>query len=123
MAEGREWSAMDSARKKQLKEQYKARKVTGGIYRIVNKDSGRFYLNSTDDMQATRNWFESCRMFNTCSIPHIQKDWKELGMDAFALEEVDYIDKGETQTNEEYREDLKALLELWDEKLPKENRY
>lgn len=110
-------------RRKELKEQYKNRKVVGGIYRIINQENGRFYLQSTDDMQATHNWFRSCRTFGGCTLPPIQEDWKKFGMDAFYVEELDLLEKGELQTREEFMSDLKTLLALWSEKLPKENRY
>lgn len=112
-----------SDRRKELKAQYKARKVTGGIYRVVNKETGRFYLQSTDDMQATHNLFDNWRVFGNCSLPPIQQDWKTYGADAFEVEELDWLEKKETQTLREFMDDLKVLLELWSEKLPKENRY
>ena len=110
-------------RRKELKAQYKARKVVGGIYRINNRENGRFYLEYTDDIQATHNWFSSCCMTNTCTLPHIREDWKKFGKDAFFVEELDLLEKKQEQTNAEFTSDLKILLELWDEKLPKENRY
>lgn len=110
-------------RRKELKAQYKARKVVGGIYRINNKENGCFYLQYTDDMQATHNWFGSCCMLGTCTLPPIQEDWKKFGKDAFSVEELDLLEKKQEQSATEFREDLKILLELWSEKLPKENRY
>lgn len=114
---------MDKDRRRQLREQYKSRRVTGGIYRIVNRENGRFYLRSTDDIQATRNWYDSCRRFGSCFLPPIQKDWNAFGMGVFALEELDLLEKGGDQTDAEFRGDLQALYELWDEKLPRDNRY
>lgn len=110
-------------RRKELKEQYKARKVTGGIYRITNKENGRFYLKESDDLQATRNWFDSCQKFDSCFLPAMQTDWKQFGKDAFILEEIDTLEKGPDQTSPDFQKDLKTLWEMWDEKLPKENRY
>lgn len=110
-------------RRKELKEQYKQRKVIGGIYRIMNRENGRFYLRSTDDMQATRNWFGGCQMLDSCSLPPIQEDWKKFGAGAFYVDELDLLEKGEAQSREEFANDLKVLLALWDEKLPQENRY
>lgn len=114
---------MNKDRRKELREQYKTRKVVGGIYRIVNGENGRFYLQSTDDMQATRNWFGTFHVFESCSLPPLQGDWKQYGAQVFSLEELDHLEKGSEQTREEFQMDLKTLLEMWDEKLPKENRY
>lgn len=114
---------MNKDRRKELLEQYKGRKVVGGIYRILNRENGRFYLQSTDDMQATRNWFGTFSVFENCSLPPLQGDWKQYGPKAFDLEELDLLEKGQDQTREEFAKDLKTLLELWDEKLPKDARY
>lgn len=110
-------------RRKQLREQYKARKVVGGVYRIRNTTTNRFYLQSTDDIQGTRNWFQFSCATNSCTLPPIREDWAASGSAAFVLEELDLLEKTEQQTTEEFRGDIRVLLELWDEKLPKENRY
>lgn len=114
---------MDKERRKALLAAYKTRTVIGGIYRLVNTENGLYYLQSTDDMQATRNWFESCRIFGDCTLPPIQEDWRKYGMDAFQLEELDLLEKKETQSRQEFQKDLKALLELWSDQLPSEGRY
>jgi hypothetical protein len=114
---------VDKGRRKELQEQYKARKITGGIFRILNRENDRFYLRSTDDMHSTREGFQKWKDFHTCSHPSLVKDWQRCGADAFRLEELDLLEKGDSQTREEFAADLKALLELWDEKLPKDNRY
>lgn len=109
--------------RKELKAQYKARKVVGGIYRINNRESGRFYLGSTDDIQATHNWWSSCFAMGSCPLPHLQADWKQLGKEAFSVEELDLLEKKQEQSDAEFRDELKTLLAMWDEQLPKENRY
>lgn len=114
---------MDKEQRKKLREQYKTRKVVGGVYRIRNRETGRFYLQWTDDIQATRNWYKSCTDFGSCPLPHLQADWKQYGVDAFALEEMDLLEKPEDQAREDFFIDLKTLLELWSEKLPREGRY
>lgn len=110
-------------RRKELKEQYKLRKIVGAVYRIVNKENGRFYLRSTDDIKATRNLIGGWNIFGSCSLPPIQEDWKKFGSEAFYLEELDLLEKTELQTTAEFRSDLHTLLEMWSEKLPQENRY
>lgn len=114
---------MDKSRKKELRDQFKSRRVTGGIYRIINTETGKFYLQCTDDFKATHNWFESCRMFGHCSLPPIQEDWKKYGMDAFQIEELDHLEKPEEQTHAEFMADLRVLRDMWEEKLPRDNRY
>lgn len=110
-------------RRKELREQYKARKVIGGIYRILNTVNGRFFLQSTTDMQAARNRFQGVNRSDVCTLPPLQRDWREFGAAAFVFEELDWLEKGAEQTDAEFKEDIKALLELWEDKLPPELRY
>lgn len=110
-------------RRKELKARYKARKVVGGVYRIVNSENGRFYLHSTGNIDAARNWFKMCLDLGTCEHPHLREDWKKYGAGAFSLEELDLLEKGETQTDAEFKNDIAALYAMWDEKLPREGRY
>lgn len=110
-------------RRKLLKSQYKERKVIGAIYRILNKKNGRFYLNKTADLSGAQNSFKSCYTTGTCTNPRLAKEWSEYGQGSFEFEVLETWEKDATQTDEEFRNDLKELLEIWDEKLPKENRY
>lgn len=109
--------------RKELKAQYKARRVEGGVYRILNNASGRFYLHYSANIQATRNWFAGCRKLGTCEHPRIRDDWKKFGGEVFALEVLDLLEKQEEQLPEEFKQDLEMLFKLWAEKLPKDIRY
>lgn len=109
--------------KKELRAQYEQRKVIGGVYRFMNSKNGKFYLQSTDDIQGTRNMFQFAQMTNSCNIPPLQRDWSEFGKDAFQLEELELLEKTETQTREEFAQDIKTLMEMWKEKLSGESQY
>ena len=110
-------------RRKELREQYKNRKITGGVYRLLNRENGKYFLKSTDEMKAAHSFFKMCYDFDNCTLPSVAQDWKTYGREAFCIEELDLLEKGEDQTTEEYRRDLKTLYELWEEKLPRELRY
>lgn len=110
-------------RQKQLKAQYKERKVTGGVYRIINQKNGRFYLNKTEDLQGSHNWFLSCYTSGTCTHPRLVKEWSEYGKESFAFEVLESWEKDATQTDSEFKNDLKELLKIWNDKLLQENRY
>ena len=114
---------MENNRRRELKEEYRNRTVIGGVYRIVNRENGRFYLRSTDDIKATRNIIAMWEQFGHCSLPPIQQDWKAYGTAAFYLDELELLEKQEAQTDKEFKSDLKVLLEIWDENLPRDNRY
>lgn len=110
-------------RKKQLKAQYKERKIIGGVYRILNQRSGRFYLNKTEDLQGTHNWFLSCCTTGICTHPRLVKEWNEYGKEPFTFEVLETWEKDVSQSADEFNADLKELLEIWNNKLPHENRY
>lgn len=114
---------MDKNRRKELQEQYKNRKMTGGIYRIINRENGRFMLQSTADINAAHNVFEGFIKTDNCTHPRLIKDWNQYGKDVFFIEDLDLIEKKETQTQEEFNNDIQVLLEIWDEKLESGNRY
>ena len=52
-----------------------------------------------------------------CTVLSIQKEWASYGPDAFFFEVLESMEQGETQGAREFREDVKALEELWKEKL------
>lgn len=114
---------MEKEKRKALINAYKQRTETGGIYRILNKENGRYFLQSTLDIKAARNRFESFRQFDTCSLPPLQGDWKKYGKDAFIMEELDLLEKREDQDSAGFKEDIATLFEIWREKLPQELKY
>lgn len=110
-------------RKKQLKAQYKERKIIGGVYRIINQKNGRFFLNKTEDLQGSQNWFLSCCTTGICTHPRLVKEWNEYGKESFAFEVLETWEKDTAQSEHEFENDLKELFEIWNDKLPQDHRY
>lgn len=110
-------------KRKELRERYKSRKVVGGVYRIVNTQTGSFLLLSTDDMQSAHNYLRFSKLTGNCTIPALKEAWKQYGRDVFEIEELELLEKKQERTNREFRQELDVLLELWSEKLPLEQRY
>jgi hypothetical protein len=44
------------------------------------------------------------------------KDWKTFGKEAFSFEVLEELEKKESQSDREFKEDLATLLEIWNEK-------
>lgn len=110
---------MNSERKKQLRQQYKERAVVGGIYRILNTRNGRFFMAADENMEGAENGFRFSVMTNGFSRPDLRnmtEDWQSFGSEAFVFEQLELLEKKDTQTIREFREDLQVLLELWVEK-------
>jgi len=80
-------------------------------------------LQRTDDMQSAHNHLSFSKSTGSCLQPPLQEDWARYGAGAFIIEELELLEKKAEQTDREFREDLDVLLEYWDEKLPRDERY
>ena len=114
---------MDKQNKKELLTEYKARKVTGGIYLIKNTVTGKFLLLNTVNLQGSKNRFDFSRKMGSCENLKLASDWKEYGSSAFTLEVLEEIDKGDNQTQDEFKDDIKLLYSMWLEKFDPVNLY
>lgn len=110
-------------RRKELKAQYKERKIIGGVYRIINTKNGRFYLNKTTNMEGSHNQFLNSYSTGICTHPCLVKEWNSFGKEAFTFEVLESWEKDAVQSDHEFANDLQELFEIWDEKLPGHNRY
>jgi hypothetical protein len=107
---------MDQPGKKELIAKYKERKIIGGVYAIRNGVTGRRLLMSAPDLQGSKNRFEFSQKTGGCIHPRLKDDWECYGGKAFSLEILEELEKMETQTPDEFKEDIRVLAELWLEK-------
>ncbi|MDK2866095.1 MAG: hypothetical protein PWP51_1583 [Clostridiales bacterium] len=103
--------------KKTLKENYKTRDITGGVYRLKCSGNGMFWLRSAKELDKALNRFQFFVKTNSHPEPVMKQAWQTYGAESFSFEILETLEKKETQTDLEYREDIKVLLELWTEKL------
>ncbi|MDK2967429.1 GIY-YIG nuclease family protein [Lacrimispora sp.] len=108
---------MENPTRKALKEQYKNRILTGGIYRIQCSGDKSYWLRASLDMQGSYNRFAFSKKTDSCPEICMLKAWKIYGADAFSFEIVEKLEKKETQTQRQFSDDINTLLELWEEKL------
>ncbi len=113
---------MEGQTKKELQSQYKNRTIVGGIYCITCNGSGRVWLKSAKDLPGQKNKFEFFTSTNSCPEPGMRSDWEQYGAASFSFSVLEELEKKETQTDREFNEDLKLLLELWMEKSQKEEQ-
>lgn len=109
--------------KKEIKEAYKQRKIIGGIYRVTNTRDGMYLFNYSPNIQAKQNAFDFAVSSNMVYDNRLRKDWEALGGVGFKFEVLEILEKKKDQTQEQFIEDLKALAEMWDEKLDPAKRY
>jgi hypothetical protein len=112
-----------SDRKKELKAQYKERKVIGGVFVIMNIATEKLLLDSTTDLQGSKNRFAFALQTGNCTDLKLQGDWARQGASAFVLEVLEELAKTETQTETEFSADIKCPKEMWAEKLAGKEFY
>ena len=110
-------------RRKTLLNEYKQRKVTGGIFSVTNTKNGMYLLSYAANIQAKQNAFHF--MASTSSLFHhkLKNDWAVFGGNAFVFEILEVLEKKEEQSQEEFLADLKILEQMWSEKLDSSKRY
>lgn len=108
---------MENLTRKALKDQYKNRVLTGGIYRIQCIGDDSFWLRTSLDMQGSKNRFAFSKTTNSCPEICMLKAWEQYGATAFSFEIVEELEKKDIQTERQFSDDINTLLELWEEKL------
>ena len=105
-----------SAKKKELKREYKLNHRPMGVYQIRNVANDKILIGSTLNLPGLFN--RDRLQLNTGSHPNasLQSEWKEFGSDSFAFEILDELSATEGPAHD-YRPDLAFLEELWIEKL------
>lgn len=99
-----------------IKRIYKQNAPDMGIYQIKNKANGRLYIDSSTNLEGTRNsrMFQ-LKMGKIVFNRELQKDLTEFGADSFEYSVLDVLDRPEPDDNVER---LLMALELhWLEKL------
>lgn len=107
---------MEKLTKKTLKEQYKNRTSTGGVYCIKCNGNSNWWLRATKDIQSSKNRFLFSISINSCPETHMLDAWNQFGASAFSFEILEELQKKESQTEREFLEDINTLLEIWTEK-------
>lgn len=102
---------------------YKEAKQTGGVYAIRNAKTGRRLLQSTRSIEKAPNLLSFAKMTGSCVHPLVAEDWARYGADAFELEILERLDRKETQSDADFASDIRALEELWREKLGEASLY
>jgi len=109
---------MDRARRRELQDRYRQSGPEAGVYRIVNRRTGKVLLGSSINLASVRAKLDFARSTGLISaLDHrLHADARALGPDAFAFETLDRLEPGPDQTGAQIREDLAALEALWRER-------
>jgi hypothetical protein len=99
-------------RRKEISNEYKERKLYGGVYTITNTLSGKYLIDYAANLKSVQNRFQFAVTTGTTVHPKLQKDWDELGAQAFTLEVLEELEQKPEQSQAEFMDDLKTLKQL-----------
>lgn len=103
---------MDKDKKKALVNSFLEKKKIGGIIAVRCENTGKMLVVSSPDLDGTRGRFSFAQTTGSCIFPKLMTDWNKYGGGAFTLLILETLEKDKDQTDAEYREDLKTLLEM-----------
>jgi hypothetical protein len=87
-----------------------------GVFRVLNTVNGKSFVGVSADLPAMLNRQRAQLRFGGHPVRELQKDWKELGPEAFTFEILDTLKPGE-EPDYDPTSDLRVLEELWLERL------
>ena len=99
--------------KKELINEYKNRKIVGGVYKITNSKSGSYWIDITTEIDKITNRFNFLKSTNTYFSLVMQDEWDKYGAESFNIEIVDRLDRKPEQNDEDFKKELELLKELW----------
>ena len=102
--------------RKKLKKEYQQTLPPMGIFQIKNKTNGKVYLGFAKNLPGIINSHKFSLKMGSHYSPELQSDYNKLGEDNFSFEVLDYLEPKEG-IGYDYTADLKALEEIWLEKL------
>jgi hypothetical protein len=103
--------------KKELKNKYKQTLTQMGVYRIKNSVNGKIFIGSALNLPGKLNSLKFQLEHGSFPFSELQKDYKELGEKNFVFEMLDELEPKEEDPAYNYSRDLKALENMWLEKL------
>jgi hypothetical protein len=109
--------------RKALINEYKQRKIVGGIYRVTNTRSGMYLLDHAANIQAKQNAFDFMVSSSSCLDYRLKKDLEALGSKVFAFEILETLEKKKDQSQDEFMADLETLAKMYSEKMDSSKRY
>src|SRR6266581_7352655 len=100
-------------RRKEIINEYKRRRLYGGVYTITNTVNGKYFIGHTANLKSVQNHFQFAVTTGSTVHPKLKKDWDELGAQAFRLEVLEELEQKPEQSQTEFLDDLKILEQLW----------
>lgn len=103
--------------RKERTREYKETPRPAGIYRVRNTATGRSLIGATPDLPGMLNRQRFQLEMGSHPDGELQADWNGSGADAFEFEVLDELEPREGEPAGDTAGDLRALKEMWLEKL------
>lgn len=114
---------IDGTRKKELIAEYKQQKITAGIYRIFQTQTGKSLIKGDVNLEAVENRLRFSQKINSPFTLALQQDWVHSGPQYFAMEILEETKQGAEESLGAFKDRLKRMAELWKEKYPPGQLY
>ncbi len=96
---------------------YKKRELTGGVYGIRNKITGKVHLQSAVNLEGKKERFDFAVSSKTASMfLSMQEEWKKYGAESFEYVVYGTIAKKD-ESDYDFAKLVNELFEEWKEKL------
>lgn len=105
---------MEQNKRKQLREQFKQMKTYMGIFKITNTTNGKIYIGNCPNVKNKWVTLQMQLNMNHFANAALQKDWNELGANAFHYE---VLEQKEVTEDIDRKWALKQMEKVWLEKL------
>lgn len=102
--------------RKELKEEYKQKHPTMGVYQITNKLNGKILIEGTTDIISKWNRHQTELKFGSHRNKSLQKDWNEMGKENFNFSILSELKFDENEALD-YNNEVKLLQEMVEEEM------
>ncbi len=99
-------------KRKEINNEYKARRLNGGVYTITNTVNGKYVVGYAADMKSIQNRFQFAATSGSAVHPKLQADWNEYGSQAFIFKVLAELEQKPEQSQAEFMDELKTLEQL-----------
>lgn len=108
----------DRARRRELTTEYRQNPPQAGVYRFVNRLTGKVLLGSAVNLASVQSKVDFARATkSTGGLDHrLEKEIREHGIDVFTLEILDTLEITPEMSQAEVRAELATLEALWRER-------
>ncbi len=110
-------------KRKSLQKAYKEADEIGCVSLYENHANNRYLIVGEPNLRGAESRFQFSKATGSCGHMLLVEDWKMYGPEAFTLTILDTLKKGPDQTPKEFKEELKALADMYRSERPEELSY